>query len=163
MIRKFLPHPVLSVLIVLVWMGLVNRFAWGSLVFAAIIAVLIPLAIRPYWRDVSRIRRFTPLIGFAWVVLIDIVKANIQVAQIVLIMPKAQMRPAWVTVPLTLREPEAITILASAITLTPGTLSCDLSADNRALLVHCLHAPDPQAVVDEIKSRYEARLGKAYE
>lgn len=162
MIRKLLPHPALSLLIVLMWMALVNRFAWGSLVFAAIIAVVIPLAIRPYWRGVSRIRRFAPLAGFAWVVLVDIVKANIQVVQIVLTMPKSQMRPAWVTVPLALQEPEAITMLASAITLTPGTLSCELSADHRALLVHCLHAPDPQAIVDEIKSRYEARLRKAY-
>ena len=50
----------------------------------------------------------------------------------------------------------------SAITLTPGTLSCDLSQDRDALLVHCLHAPDPEAVLEEIKTRYEARLKEIF-
>ena len=59
-------------------------------------------------------------------------------------------------------SPEAITVLAATITLTPGTVSCDLSEDGHALLVHCLHAPDPAAVLDEIKTRYEARLKEIF-
>ena len=46
--------------------------------------------------------------------------------------------------------------------MTPGTLTADLSADGRLLLVHALHAPDPDAVRDEIKSRYEARLQRIF-
>ena len=51
----------------------------------------------------------------------------------------------------------------STITLTPGTVSCDLSRDGRSLLVHCLHAPDPDAVLSEIKTRYESRLKEIFE
>ncbi len=162
MMRKIFPHPILSLMVALVWMMLVNRFAWGSVVFALILAVVVPLVTAPYWPGVSRYRRFSALPGFFWVVFVDIIKANIAVAKIVLFMPKSQLQPAWIVVPLELRQPEAIAMLASAITLTPGTVSCDLSQGNDALLVHCLHAPDPEAVIDEIKTRYEARLKEIY-
>ncbi len=73
------------------------------------------------------------------------------------------MSPAWVPIPLDLRSPEAITVLAGTITLTPGTVSAEFSADGRELLVHALDAPDPDAVRDEIKSRYERRLKEIFE
>ena len=57
----------------------------------------------------------------------------------------------------------AITVLAGTITMTPGTVSSDVSADGRSLLVHCLHAPEPASVVDEIKQRYERRLKEIFE
>ena len=54
-------------------------------------------------------------------------------------------------------------MLAGTITLTPGTLSADLSRDGRSLLVHALHAPDPDAVRDDIKNRYERRLKEIFQ
>ena len=88
--------------------------------------------------------------------------ANIQVARIILFMPADQIKSAWITVPVDLPCPEAIALLAGTITLTPGTLTAEFSADNRALLIHALHAPDPDATRDEIKSRYETRLQRIF-
>ena len=97
------------------------------------------------------------------VVLWDICVANVQVAMIILFKANANTKPAWITIPLDLRTPEAITVLAGTITMTPGTVSSDLSADGRSLLVHCLDAPDPDAVRDDIKARYERRLKEIFE
>ncbi len=72
--------------------------------------------------------------------------------------PNSNLRPAWVVVPLDLKQPEAISILAGTITLTPGTVSADLSDGGHSLLVHALDAPDPDEVRDQIKDRYERRL-----
>ena len=72
------------------------------------------------------------------------------------------MRPAFVTVPLDIRAPEAITILAGTITMTPGTVSADLSADGRAILVHCLDTADAEATARDIKARYETRLKEIF-
>ena len=58
---------------------------------------------------------------------------------------------------------EAITALAGTITLTPGTVSADLSADGRSLLVHCLETADPAATVSQIKERYDRRLKEIFE
>jgi multicomponent K+:H+ antiporter subunit E len=66
-------------------------------------------------------------------------------------------------VPLRLKSAEAITVLAGTITMTPGTVSADLSADGRSLLVHCLETDDPKGTVDGIKDRYERRLLEIFE
>ncbi|WP_342027489.1 Na+/H+ antiporter subunit E [Methyloceanibacter methanicus] len=73
------------------------------------------------------------------------------------------MHSHFVTVPLDLKTPEAITALAGTITMTPGTVSASLSADGRALLVHCLETDDPEKTVSDIKSRYESRLQRIFE
>lgn len=158
MIRRWLPHPWLSLTILLVWMMLVNRFAWGSLVFAAILAVVVPAATAPWWPDRPILQRPLKLPEYVAVVIWDIIKANIAVARIVLFLPNRDLRPCWLPVPLRLTSPEAIAVLSGTITLTPGTVTCSISEDGRHLLVHCLHAPDPDAVRAEIIDRYESRL-----
>ena len=96
-------------------------------------------------------------------VIVDIVRANIDVARLILFRRTADLRMRWISVPLELSSPEAITVLAGTVTMTPGTVSCDLSADGRFLLVHCLDAPDIEQTVREIKLRYEARLKEIFE
>ena len=76
----------------------------------------------------------------------------------------AQIKEPAVEVDADARFPqEAITALASTITLTPGTVSADLSSGGHTLLVHCLHTEDPDGVREEIKSRYERRLMEIFE
>lgn len=162
MIRRILPHPVMSLVVALVWMLLVNRFAWGSVIFAAMLGLLIPVLTAPYWPGRAHIRNPGRILGYLGIVIHDIVKANIDVARIVLFKPSADLRPAWLVVPLELTAPEAIAVLMGTITLTPGTVSCDLAEDGSALLVHALHCPDPAATVDEIRTRYEARLKEIF-
>lgn len=163
MISRILPHPLLTLVLVAVWQMLVNSVSLGSLVFGLILGLAIPLMTAPYWPDRPKVRNLPMMVEFALVVLWDIVMANISVARIVLFMRNEDLRTGWITVPLDLRSPEAITVLAGTITMTPGTVTSDVSADGRSLLVHCLHAPDPDAVRDEIKDRYERRLKEIFE
>ena len=162
MIRRIFPHPLLSLFVALIWMLLVNRFSWGSLVFALALGLIVPIVTESYWPDRARIRSPLRIAGYVGIVLHDIVKANIDVAKIVLFKPSAELRPAWLVVPLDISTPEAIAVLMGTITLTPGTVSCDLSEDGTALLVHALHCTDPQGTVDEMKTRYEARLKEIF-
>ncbi|PWE30963.1 Na+/H+ antiporter subunit E [Pararhodobacter marinus] len=162
MLSRFLPHPLLSLTLVVAWMLLVNQITVNSLVFAVILGLVIPVITRPYWPDMPRLRHPFRAIEYVFVVLYDIVKANIEVALIVLFKPNRDLRPAWITVPLDVRSPEAITMLAGTITLTPGTVSCDLAANGHAVLIHALHAPDPDVVRDTIKQRYERRLKEIF-
>lgn len=162
MLRKLFPHPYVSLLMVLVWVALQNYVTLGVVVFGTILAVIIPAMTAVYWPDRPQIKHPLKAISYFFLVMWDIVIANISVARIVLFMPNSKLRPAWVAVPLDLRTPEAITLLAGTITMTPGTVSSDLSSDGRVLLVHCLHAPDPDAIVADIKSRYEARIKEIF-
>lgn len=163
MIRKLFPHPHLTILLTLVWAMLNDSISPGTLVFGLIVGMGIPLLTAPYWPDRSAMRIGLPLVEFCLVVIWDIIVASITVAGQVLFVPNARLRPAWLAIPIDLRRPEAITALAGTITMTPGTLTAEISADGRVLLVHCLHAPDPDAVRDQIKSRYERRLKEIFE
>ncbi|MDP2086226.1 MAG: Na+/H+ antiporter subunit E [Gemmobacter sp.] len=163
MLRKLFPHPVLTLTLTAVWVALMNELSPGHVVFGLILGILIPWITAAYWPDRPRLRAPLKVAAYILIVLYDIVKSNFIVARIVLFMPLSQLRPAWVTVPLDLRSPEAITVLAGTITMTPGTVSADLSACGRAILVHCLHAPDSQGVVNDIKARYESRLKEIFE
>jgi len=161
--RKLFPHPYLTLLLIITWMLLVNQVKLGSLVLAVILGTIIPIITAPYWPDRPVLRNPMAILGYLAIVLYDIVKSNFIVAGIVLLRPNSKLQSTWITVPLDLRSPEAITVLAGTITMTPGTVTADMSGDGRALLIHCLHAPDPDAVRDEIKSRYEARLMRIFE
>lgn len=162
MLKRLLPHPYLTLTLVGVWLALNNSVSLGAVVFGTILGVVIPIITAAFWPGRPRIDLLRAA-GYFAVVLWDIVVANITVARIVLFMPRAALRSTWVVVPLDLRSPEAITMLAGTITMTPGTVSAEFSEDGRAILVHCLHAPDPESVVAEIKSRYERRLKEIFE
>lgn len=162
MIRRLYPHPYLSALLVVTWMLLVNRFAVGSLVMGGFLATAIPLATAAYWPDRPHLARPFALIPYLALVLWDVILANVQVARIILFMPPDLIKSAWITVPVDLTAPEAITLLAGTITMTPGTLTADMSADGKSLLIHALHAPDPDAIRDDIKRRYESRLQRIF-
>ncbi len=162
MMRRLLPHPGLTGFLVILWLLLANTFTLNSAVLAVILAVLIPQLTARYWPDRPALRRPLRLIPYGGLVLWDVIIANFQVARIILFMPPDQIRSAFLTVPIDLDAPEAIALLAGTITLTPGTLTADVSADRKSLLIHALHAPDPQATINEIKSRYEARLKRIF-
>jgi len=163
LLSRLLPHPILTVLLTLTWLLLVNGWSLNSLVFGFGLGLIIPIITQPFWPNRPRLRNPMMMFEYILVVLYDIVVANVVVARIVLFKSNANRQPNWVTIPLELRTPEAITALAGTITMTPGTLSADVSAEGHALLVHCLDAPDPDAVRDDIKQRYERRLMEIFE
>lgn len=163
MLKRLFPHPYLTLTLIVFWFLLVNQWKVGSLVMAVFLATVIPHLTSAWWPDRARVRQPFGLAAYTLLVLWDVIVANFQVARIVLFMPRDKIRSAWVTVPLDLRSPEAITLLAGTITMTPGTLTADMSACGRALLIHSLHAPDPDAVRDDIKARYESRLKRIFE
>ncbi|MFX0544854.1 Na+/H+ antiporter subunit E [Roseovarius sp. S1116L3] len=156
------PHPLLTVLLTVVWLLLQKTVSPGMIVFGIILGVLIPWITSAWWPETPKGFRPGRMVIYVIIVLWDIMVANVQVAWIVLTKPNSKLRPAWVVVPLDLRQPEAITILAGTITLTPGTVSADLSDEGHSLLVHALHTDDPDAVRDDIKHRYERRLKEIF-
>lgn len=91
----------------------------------------------------------------------DILVANITVARQVL-GPEKNLRSGFVWVPLELTNIHGISALASIMTLTPGTVSAELSEDRKYLLVHCLDIDDPQKMIDDIKRRYETPMRKVF-
>lgn len=162
MIRRLLPHPLLTPILALIWLLLVNEFSVGQAVLGLLLGWAIPLFTRSFWPERVRIRRPLILLRLVAVLLYDIVVANLTVARLILGRP-SQLRPAFVVMPLAVRSDLAISLLANTICLTPGTVSAELSADRRHLLVHALSTHDTQALVDTLKRRYEAPIKEVFE
>ena len=102
-------------------------------------------------------QRLPAAVRFAGFFLWQLFLSNIRVAFDV-ITPRLYMRPGIVAVPLAARTDQEITLLANLITLTPGTLSLDVSEDRRTLYVHVMFVDTPDNVRDNIKNGFERRL-----
>ena len=161
MMSRLLPFPMLSLLLWLSWL-LLNGFSWGHGLLGLVLAVVLPLGTRPFWPNVPRLRDFPKLVRFVLVVHWGIITANVVVARLILGSPR-KLRPAFVELPLELTDDFAITLLASTISLTPGTVSADVSEDRRTLLIHALDMDDEAELVAQIKQRYERPLKEIFE
>lgn len=152
---RLLPMPYRSLLLLVMWLAL-NSFSAGHLLLGALIAWLIPLLVAPLC-DPAPVAHPLKALRYLLVLLVDIVRSTAAVA-IQVFRPTSHLTPGFIAVPLDLQEPLPLTILAGSVCLTPGTVSADLSSDKRWLYVHALDIDDEQALVDDIKRRYEKPL-----
>lgn len=161
-LRRWLPHPALSVFMWTLWLLMVNEFSAGHIVLGAIMAWLIPYITHSFWPESTTLHKPMVAIRFVLMVLWDIVIAN-GVLAIRILGSSKKLQPAFMTLPLDVKEDFTITVLASTISLTPGTVSADLSIDRSALLIHVLHVDDIETSINELKRRYEAPLKEIFE
>lgn len=159
---RLLPSPMTSAVLFVAWLLMNGSASAGHLLLAALLAIAIPFTLATVRGERSRGRHAGTALRLCAVVLWDIVVSNIEVARRIL-GRESRLKPAFVWVPLAIRDPHGIAALAGIITMTPGTLSSDLSEDRRHLLVHALDVDDAQALVASIKSRYEAPLMRIFE
>ncbi len=160
--KRLLPAPLLSAVLLLTWLMLNESASAGHLMLGAALAIIVPWFTERLRPEKARPKAWPVVLRLGLVVLKDIVLSNVEVARRVL-GPEAALRPGFVWVPLTLRDPHGIVALAGIVTMTPGTLSAELSADRRHLLVHALHLADADALVADIQTRYETPLLEIFE
>jgi len=162
MMARWLPNPPLTVLLALLWLMLNNTLSLAHLLLGLFLGWGIPLLVRGFLIEVPRVRKPLKLCLFILKVLYDIAIANVHVARLVL-GPRKNLRPAFVEVPMAIRNEFALATLTSIISLTPGTVSACLSLDRRKLVVHALDVPDLEALIAEIKRNYETPLLEIFE
>ena len=159
---RLLPHPLLSAILLVIWLLLVNELSVAHLLLGALLGWAVPLYTARFWPDRVQVRRPLLLLRFIGVVLYDILVANVIVASLIL-GRQERLQPAFVVLPLTLRSDLAISLLANTVSLTPGTVSAYLSADRRCLIIHSLHTTAPDDMLATIRRRYETPLKEILE
>jgi multicomponent Na+:H+ antiporter subunit E len=140
------------------WAGMTGRLTVASLVTGLVLGFLVLLIVRRplgVAHPLARVRHLVSLLlFFVW----ELVLANLRVAWDV-VTPRYRMRPGVVAVPLKARTDVEITLLANMVSLTPGTLSLDVSDDRRVLYVHAMYLHDDRGrVVRSIQDGFERRL-----
>jgi len=150
-----------NILLALAWVGLNGEFTNGNFIVGFALGFLILFFARrgtdgktvapSYGRKAWRVA------GLLLFFIKKLIVANLRVAYDVLT-PGYRMRPGILAVPLDAETDLEITLLANLITLTPGTLSLDVSDDRRTLYIHAMYADDPEAVKLSIKEGFERRI-----
>ncbi|MBN7771064.1 Na+/H+ antiporter subunit E [Marinobacter daepoensis] len=154
--RLSFPQPWLSLILFTTWQFLSEGISGASVVMGLLLAWLIPQITRGFWPERPAFIKPWRMPMYLLILLWDIVVASFSVAR--LILSPRKPRPVFVSYPLQVEHPLAISILASTISLTPGTVSADVSDDQKLLLIHTLDAEDDQSVIDAIHNRYEKPL-----
>lgn len=147
----------LNILLALAWGALTGQFTLTNLLVGFALGSLMVWIIH---RESGSAHYFTKLRqvgGFALFFARELVKANLRVAYDVLT-PRHYMRPGVVAIPLDVQTDAEITLLANLITLTPGTLSLDVSTDRRVLYVHAMYVTDLEQLRRDIKVGFERRV-----
>lgn len=158
---RFLPSPIHSITLLLCWLML-NGISVGHLVLGAFLAWIIPLYTQHLATEKqSKMRSLLKAIEYILIVFWDILIANFETLPL-MFRRKEKLNPAMIAVPVELGGPLPKTLLASTISITPGTVSLDYSEDGKTLYVHALDTDDPDAIVSDIKDRYEARLREIF-
>lgn len=159
--RRIFPFPLLSMVITITWVVLTHQVSTLSVVAGVLLGVIIPLPLRRLFNAGEGIHAPALIVKLTAIVTWDIIVSNITVARLVL-GRMDQLRPAFVEIPLDAAHPYAANLLASIITMTPGTVSAVLDLERRRLLVHALDCADPAALTAQIKSRYERPLKEIF-
>lgn len=160
----------LNLLLALAWMTVNGAYSLADLIVGLIFGFVTiwiswraffdePFSPRAYFRVYSpnpllMTWRWVRFLAFGFV---EIVKSNVSIARAVL-SPRMKLDPGIVAIPLDLKSDEGITTLANLITLTPGTVSLDVSSDRKTLYIHAFSVGDVEALRRDTKAAFERRV-----
>ena len=157
-------NPAMTVVVLaLIWAAITGTFTGLNLLLGAAIGAVAVLLLR---RDLARpvaLGRVRKIISLALLFFYELGASAVRVALVVLSPDlKSGLRPAIIAFPLTVKSDAEITLLANLITLTPGTLSVDVSEDRSVLYVHALNFGTREALIADIANGFEAKVREVY-
>ena len=161
--RWLLPSPVLSVALFLLWILLMQSLSAGTLVLGTVMAIFWPAVTAGLRPAPVRLRRPLVMARLFGRVVLEMLRSNAEVAWAILTRRSRDIPSGFVHIPLELRDPNGLAVLAMIITFTPGTAWAQLSADNRVLLLHVLAIQNEADLVAFIKRHYERPLMEIFE
>lgn len=158
---KVFPMPVHSLLLFVVWLLLNNSASAGHIVLALFFAVTIPWLVADMRDEHPKILKPWLAIRYILMVMKDIITANVEVA-LLIVGPIKKLKPGFVAIPIDIDSDLGITILASTVSLTPGTVSTEVSKDKAWLYIHALHLDNEAELIASVKERYEAPIKEIF-
>lgn len=162
--KRWLPSPVLTVSLLLVWLLLNQTIDLAHWLLGGALGIVAPLVSRPLQpHGHARIRRPLALLRLLWFSAIEIIRSCFNVTQIILLRRSADVNSQFIRVPLNLRSPHGLALLSCLINSTPGTVWVDLLPEKHELLLHVFDLHDETWWVDTIKMRYERPIIEVFE
>ena len=163
MMKKILPAPLVSFGLFVVWLLLNRSLSPGHLLLALLLALGLPVLFKELRPQKVRVRHLSTVLRLCWTVVVDTTQSNIAVLRF-LLLPRTRRHSAdFVKIPLELRDPNGLAVLAMIVCITPGTVWAELSRDRSMLMLHVLEVHDREAIVQHVQTRYERPLMEIFE
>jgi len=163
MIKRLLPAPLLSLALAALWLLLNGSYGPGHCLLAALLGIGLPLLTRPLRPTPVRLRRPRVALKLLFRVGRDAIEGNWRVLCGTLARGERAPEGGFITVPLDLRDPHGLAVLAAIMCVIPGTMWSEMALDRSALLVHLFDMRTADAEVELIKMRYERPLMEIFE
>ena len=162
MISRFLPYPLLTLSLIVFWMT-INAFSPGHLLLGTGVALVASWAMASLRPPKPRIRNWHLVVKLIAIVFYDIIRSNIAVAVIIAFNRRRRTNAGFITIPLELRDPMGLAVLAIVLTATPGSAWLEYNSSQGTLLIHVLDEVSEAHWQNLIKSRYEKLLMEIFE
>jgi multicomponent K+:H+ antiporter subunit E len=162
-IRRVLPAPILTVALLALWLAIAGSASAGQLTLGFIFAVGLPVLTTKLRASGVRIRRPLVIARYTLTIAYDVVHSNLEVARDVIALAVRRPESHFVVIPLDLRDPVGLAVLAMVTTVVPGTVWSELALDGTALMLHVWDVSDEPAFVARYKARYEQPLREIFE
>ena len=146
-----------NIFLAFVWAAVTGRFNLSNVVVGIVLGYAVLFVVQPLMGPSNYFRRIHQAIAFAFFYVWQLVMANLRVAADVMT-PGAHARPGVLAIPLEAKSDAEITMLANLITLTPGSVSLDVSSDRRFLYLHAMYIDDVDQYREDVKTSFERRV-----
>lgn len=160
---RWLPSPILSAALLIMWVLLNQSISAGQLLIGAILAIAAPILTRPLRPFTVVVRKPRVIVRLVTYSLIEIIRSSFNVSRIILFTRNEGLNSQFIRIPLDLRDPYGLAVLSCIINSTPGTVWVEIMPDSNDLALHVFDLHDAQWWVDMIKSRYERPLIEIFE
>jgi len=161
--KRWIPSPPLSFALFIVWLLLNQSLDAPTLLMALILAIAVPLLTKGLRPATVRMRKPGVALRLSFVVTFDMLKSAWDVARLLLTRRSSRIGSSFVQIPLDMRDPNGLAVLAMVMCLTPGTAWGEVAFDRSTLLIHVFDLDDEAAFVAMIKTRYERPLMEIFE
>jgi multicomponent Na+:H+ antiporter subunit E len=151
-----------NVLLAVAWVFVTGGFSFLNGLFGFVLGLGALSLIREQIGTIGYVRRVRRITSLALLFLYELIMSAVRVFKLVLTPDLSKLEPGFIAYPLTVDRDFEISLLANLITLTPGTLSVDVSDNRRTLYIHAIHVPDPEAMKKDIATGFERKIMEAF-
>lgn len=163
MIKRIFPAPLLSAALFVLWLLLNQSVSKGHIALGAVLGLLIPILTHGLRPLPVRVRHPWTILKLFVRVVIDTSVSNYSVLRF-LLFPRLRKHPAgFVHIPLELKDPNGLAVLAMITCITPGTAWAEISRDRSMLLMHILEVDDAERIIAHVKTKHERPLMEIFE
>ena len=148
----------LNIMLAFLWSALTGQFTLENITTGFILGYIVLYILRGVFGSGQYFSKGAQLVWFVAFFLWELLIANLRVARDVLRPGPLRIRPRVIAIPLELRGDVPVTLFANLLSLTPGSLSLDVSDDRKTLFVHVIHAPDEEVMKRDIKRGFERQV-----